>query len=164
MLGQRLTDAGYESGEPEEAEGLGLLDVRTTFSAYTKTTRQVRSRAADAPPILSRFGEVEGYEIHMGETENGGCIPAFGNDGAVSADGLVFGTYLHGLFANPQAVDGLLSYLAGKKGLPYTGAAGEGDPYDRLAALLEAHLDMEGIAALSREDGTASFKIQRHPQ
>jgi len=61
MLGQRRTDAGYESGEAEEADGLGLLDVRTTFSAYNKTTRQVRSRSADAPPILSRFGEVEGY-------------------------------------------------------------------------------------------------------
>jgi len=163
MLGQRLTDAGYESGEAEEADGLGLLDVRTTFSAYNKTTRQVRSRAADAPPILSRFGEVEGYEIHMGKTENRGCTPAFGNDGAVSADGLVFGTYLHGLFANPQATDGLLSYLAGKKGLPYTGAAGEGDPYDRLAALLETHLDMETIAALSRQDGTASFKTAGGP-
>jgi len=99
----------------------------------------------------------------MGKTENRGCTPAFGNDGAVSADGLVFGTYLHGLFANPQATDGLLSYLAGKKGLPYTGAAGEGDPYDRLAALLETHLDMETIAALSRQDGTASFKTAGGP-
>jgi len=157
MLGRRLVDAGYESGEPQEAEGLGLLDVRTTFSAYTKTTRRVRSRAADAQPILSRFGEVEGYEIHMGETENNGCTPAFGNDGAVSADGLVFGTYLHGLFSTPQAVDGLLSYLAEKKGVPYTGAANDGDPYDRLAALLEAHLDMERITALSREDDPASY-------
>lgn len=158
MLGQSLTDAGYESGEPEEVRGLGLLDVRTTFSAYKKTTRQVRSRAADAPPILSRIGEVEGYEIHMGETENRGCTPAFGSDGAVSADGLVFGTYLHGLFADPQAVDGLLSYLAEKKGVAYTGATGEGDPYDRLAALLEEHLDIEQIVALSLDGSTASFK------
>lgn len=157
MLGQRLVDVGYESGEPQEVEGLGLLNVRTTFSAYTKTTRRVRSRAADVTPILSRFGDVEGYEIHMGETENNGCTPAFGNDGAVSADGLVFGTYLHGLFSNPQSVDGLLSYLAEKKGVPYTGDASDGDPYEHLAALMETHLDMERIATLSRGDGSCQL-------
>jgi adenosylcobyric acid synthase len=149
MLGTHLADAGYESGEPAEAEGLGLLDLTTTFSAYRKTTRQFRTRAAPVPPILSRFGEVEGYEIHMGESRRGDCREAFDGDGAVSDDGLVFGTYLHGIFTRPAAAVALLSYLAERKGLDPAGLGAFRDPYDDLAALLEEHLDMERIVGLA---------------
>ncbi|WP_342678443.1 cobyric acid synthase [Methanofollis sp. UBA420] len=149
MLGTHLVDAGYESGEPAEAEGLGLLDVSTTFSAYRKTTRQVRTHAAPVPPILTRFGEVEGYEIHMGESRRGVCREAFDGDGAVSDDGLVFGTYLHGIFTRPPAAAALLSYLAGRKGLEIEEEDVFRDPYDDLAALLERHLDMEHIVGLA---------------
>ncbi len=149
MLGTDLVDAGYESGKPVEAEGLGLLDLATTFTAYRKTTRQVRTRAAPVPPILSRFGEVEGYEIHMGESLRGGCREAFDGDGAVSDDGLVFGTYLHGIFTRPAAAVALLSYLAERKGLDPAGMGAFRDPYDELAALLEEHLNMEAIVGLA---------------
>lgn len=149
MLGRRLVDLGYEGDGPAEAEGLGLLDVTTTFSAYTKTTRQVHHRAVDVPPFLSRMGEVSGYEIHMGTTERGADGPAFGDDGAVSEDGLVIGTYLHGLFSDPDAVDALLGSLADRRGIEYRPAEDDGDPYDRLASLFEAHLDMGLVTALA---------------
>lgn len=149
MLGTHLVDAGYESGEPAEAEGLGLLDLTTTFSAYRKTTRQVRTRAAPVPPVLSRFGEVEGYEIHMGQSRRGDCREAFDGDGGVSDDGLVFGTYLHGIFTRPATAAALLSYLAERKGVEADGMDTFRDPYDDLAALLEEHLDMETIVGLA---------------
>lgn len=149
MLGTHLVDAGYESGKSTEAEGLGLLDLSTTFSAYRKMTRQVRSRAASIPPILSRIGDVEGYEIHMGESRLGSCRAAFDGDGAVSDDGLVFGTYLHGIFTHPSAAAGLLSYLATKKGLDLRDEDIVQNPYDELAKLLERHLDMEKIVELA---------------
>jgi adenosylcobyric acid synthase len=148
MLGKTLIDAGYES-VAGTYDGLGLLDCITRFSSYEKNTLQVRRTASLIPPILSAMGEVCGYEIHMGITESGRNREALAGDGRVSDDGLVFGTYLHGLFLNPSAVNALLSYLYAKKGLPFTPVpAGESDPYDLLADLFEEHVDMDAIVTL----------------
>ena len=148
MLGKTLVDSGFESGAGT-CEGLGLLDCITRFASYEKNTFQVRRTARFIPPILSAMGEVTGYEIHMGITEAGRNREALEGDGRVSDDGLVFGTYLHGLFLNPSAANALLSYLYAGKGLPFTPvSACEPDPYDMLADLFEEHVDMDAIAAL----------------
>jgi len=148
MLGKSLVDSGFESGAGTY-KGLGLLDCVTRFASYEKNTLQVKRRACPIPPILSAMGEVTGYEIHMGITESGMNREALEGDGRVSDDGLVFGTYLHGLFLNPSAANALLSYLFEKKGLPFTPIpAEETDPYDVLANLFEEHVDMDAIAAL----------------
>jgi adenosylcobyric acid synthase len=150
MLGRRVEDDGIED-RVGTLPGLDLLPVETRFAAYEKTTRQSEREARPVGPILSRMESVSGYEIHMGETvRDQGVEPAFGDDGAVSGDGLVIGTYLHGLFQNPSAVDGLLSYLHERRGLPYEPFADE-DPYRRLAALLEEHVDLERLLALALE-------------
>jgi len=148
MLGKTLFDSGYES-DAGTYVGLGLLDCVTRFASYEKNTFQVRRTACLIPPILSAMGEISGYEIHMGITESGRDREALEGDGRVSDDGLVFGTYLHGLFLNPSAVNALLSYLSAKKGLLFTPiSAGESDPYDVLADLFEEHVDMDAIVAL----------------
>jgi adenosylcobyric acid synthase len=148
MLGKTLVDAGYES-DAGTYDGLGLLDCVTRFASYEKNTFQVRRNACQVPPLLSAMGEVSGYEIHMGVTESVRNREAFKGDGRVSDDGLVFGTYLHGLFLNPSAVNALLSYLFARRGLPFTPIqAGESDPYDVLADLYEEHVDMDAIVAL----------------
>jgi adenosylcobyric acid synthase len=148
MLGKTLIDAGYES-DAGTYDGLGLLDCVTRFASYEKHTLQVRRTACQVPPILSAMGEVSGYEIHMGITESGRNREALEGDGRVSDDGLVFGTYLHGLFLNPSAVNALLSYLFARRGLPFTPIqAGESDPYDVLADLYEEHVDMDAIVAV----------------
>jgi len=148
MLGSRIVDAGTESGTPGEHPGFGLLDVTTTFSGYHKTTVQVRRRATGPGPILSRMGEVAGYEIHMGETERGSTLEAFAGEGAVTPDGLVFGTYMHGLFQNPGAVNALLTYLSERRGVPFEPATAGGDAaYDALARHFEEHVDMDAIVA-----------------
>jgi adenosylcobyric acid synthase len=152
MLGSEVIDEGIED-RVGALPGLGLLPVTTRFRAYEKTTRQSERDARLVGPILSRMGSVAGYEIHMGETERGpGTGPAFGDDGAVSGDGLVIGTYLHGLFQNPSAVDGLLSYLHELRGIAYEPVADD-DPYARLAALAADHLDVERLLALALGDG-----------
>ncbi|MEN6610071.1 MAG: cobyric acid synthase [Methanoregulaceae archaeon] len=150
MLGAQVIDEGFESDAGEGAyPALGLLAGTTHFSSYEKVTKQVVRQAKPVPPILSGIGEVTGYEIHMGETDRGLDPEAFGGDGAVSRDGLVFGTYLHGLFQNESAVHALLRYLAGKNGGVFTpgcaAGAGEQDPYDTLADLYEQHVDMNAI-------------------
>jgi adenosylcobyric acid synthase len=148
MLGKTLVDAGYES-DAGTYDGLGLLDCVTRFASYEKHTLQVRRTACQVPPILSAMGEVSGYEIHMGVTESGRHREALEGDGRVSDDGLVFGTYLHGLFLNPSAANALLSYLFARRGLPFTPvSADESDPYDVLADLYEEHVDMDAIVTL----------------
>jgi adenosylcobyric acid synthase len=148
MLGKTIIDAGFES-DAGTYKGLGLLDCVTRFASYEKHTVQVTRKARLVPPLLSAMGVVSGYEIHMGVTESERDQEALEGDGRVSDDGLVFGTYLHGLFLNPAAVNALLSYLFAKKGLPYTPVpAGKEDPYDALADLYEENVDMDAIVAL----------------
>jgi adenosylcobyric acid synthase len=148
MLGKTLIDAGFESGAGTY-DGLGLLDCITRFTSYEKNTVQVTRKACQIPPLLSAMGEVSGYEIHMGVTESDRDREALEGDGRVSDDGLVFGTYLHGLFLNPAAANALLSYLFAKKSLPYTPIPiGQSDPFDALADLYEEHVDMDAIEAL----------------
>ena len=149
MLGSEIIDSGVESGAGTYP-GLGLLACTTRFGLYEKNTRQVVRRACKIPPILAAMGEVSGYEIHMGETERRGAGPAFEGDGAVSPDGLVFGTYMHGLFATPRAVNALLAYLAAKKGLGFTPVPEDiADPYDELAAIFEKHVRVDELIRIS---------------
>ena len=149
MLGRRIIDSGIESGSPAEYEGFGLLDVVTTFTGYHKMRVQVRRRASGPGPILSRMGEVTGYELHTGETGRGALPEAFTGEGAATPDGLVFGTYMHGLFQNPGAANALLAYLSERRGVPFepVTAAGGDAAYDDLARHFEEHVDMDTIMA-----------------
>ncbi|MDD1676426.1 MAG: cobyric acid synthase, partial [Methanomicrobiales archaeon] len=153
MLGKMIIDSGVES-EAGEYPGIGLLDIITRFGDYGKTTVRRRRRACPVPPILSSMGEVEGYEIHMGSSERLSDREAFAGDGAVSADGLVFGTYLHGLFENPGAVEALMHFLATRKGIPQAADpnARSSDPFDDLADLFESHVDMDFIVSFFTDE------------
>ncbi|MEQ8480448.1 MAG: cobyric acid synthase [Hoeflea sp.] len=98
MLGRTVSDPeGIEGGE-RVAAGLGLLDIETVM-APEKTVRKIVARSApDDLPL-------EGYEIHLGVTAGPDCARPVTvldgrPDGATSADGRVFGTYLHGLFGS----------------------------------------------------------------
>jgi adenosylcobyric acid synthase len=152
MLGRELHDSGVESSEGVYP-GLGLLNGVTRFISYEKNTTQVQHHANPVPPILSGIGKVNGYEIHMGITDRGDDQEAFDNEGAVSADGLVIGTYMHGLLTSPQVVDALLSYLFEKKGEPYVRLKETTlpDPYDQLALHFEEHVDMKKVIRIFTE-------------
>jgi len=152
MLGERIYDNAIESDEEGVYEGIGLLPVETRFSEYRKTTIQVVRRAEPIGPILSGIGEVKGYEIHMGETVRTGGNEAFSGEGAATDDGMVFGTYLHGLFQNRSAAVALLRYLHERRGLTYSEEVCI-DPYEQLARHFETHLDMEAIIALNDREG-----------
>ncbi|HON81161.1 MAG TPA: cobyric acid synthase [Methanoregulaceae archaeon] len=149
MLGLEVIDDGVES-QLGRYEGLGLLRTVTRFSKYEKTTEQVTRTASAIGPILAAIGTVKGYVIHMGETERIGDEEAFCGEGAVSGDGLVIGTYLHGLFTNPSARNALLSWMYAQKGLEYIpmDEVARHDPYEQLAAEFERHLQLDPILAL----------------
>ena len=144
IMGRTIFDDGFEGTVSIEYEGLGLLDIKTEFLTDKKITVQKTRTALPIGPILSRMGTVHGYEIHTGISAVSG-ESAFADEGAVAEGGLVFGTYLHGLFNNASAVDALVSYLAEVRGLPYEPVAEKGDPYDNLARHLEGCLDVEKL-------------------
>jgi adenosylcobyric acid synthase len=159
MLGKQLLDPhGVESGIAEAA-GLGLLDVVTTMLKQKQTHQVEAQLLAAGQGIAPGCGaDITGYEIHMGETllgcgadsfatviKRSGSVVAIG-DGAVSQDGRVFGTYLHGIFDNPGFRTAFLNRIRRDKGMPEQAEAAQvSDPFDLLATHLEQHLDLERI-------------------
>ncbi len=149
MMGERLRDPdGVERGG--ELAGMGLLPCETIFS-QRKTRTRIRARvlAEELDGI-----EVEGYEIHMGQTmHTGGTSFARLADGR--KDGCVceraLGTYLHGLFDEGGMVDALAAWLLGLKGLAATDAQTldhrqyQDQQIDLLADEVRAALDMKAI-------------------
>ena len=184
MLGRTLGDPLGLEGAPGDMAGLGLLDVGTVLAQY-KHLRNVRGRLANLSAhdgsesvheqtrgardaqTAERAAALAGYEIHMGVTTGPGLsrpaawLEAEGDpaatraDGAVSVDGQILGTYVHGLFDTPAALCALLAWA----GLEAEGAGGavqvdlaarrEAD-LDRLADALEAHLDLAALFAPHR--------------
>ena len=142
MLGRSIADPDGIEGPPGEAAGLGLLDV-TTVLAGEKRLRQVEGMLADTGAPFA------GYEMHMGHTEGPDTARPFARiggraDGAVSPDGRVAGTYVHGLFGHDAARAALL----GTRGdLAYE--AGVEAALDALAAHLEAHVEIDRLLALA---------------
>jgi adenosylcobyric acid synthase len=146
MLGRAIHDPeGVESDQPT-APGLGLFDLETTFAREKRTARASGRVVAAIGPLAGAAGAtVAGYEIHSGRTA-GAAEPLLeldGHaDGAVSHDGLVMGTYLHGLLENESARRALIGWLRQRRGLPERSWTEEPDPYDRWADVLEASLDV----------------------
>ena len=100
MLGAGIKDAEGVDGRAGQAPGLGLLDVHTEMTG-AKAVRQVAGRC------VSTGLPVSGYEIHVGKTTGEDCgRPMFDlggrADGARSADGLIEGTYVHGVFTEDE--------------------------------------------------------------
>lgn len=146
MLGKEIIDSGIED-TAGIVPGLGLLDAVTRFDLYEKRTVQVRKKVTGGGPILGKIlgQEVTGYEIHMGVTSPKGEA-AFEEDGAVAGNGLVIGTYLHGIFENENFRSAFLDYLYSRKNLAMDpGSAVKGEGFDELARAVEANLDMRAV-------------------
>src|SRR5260370_901265 len=98
--GRSVRDPQGVGGPVAAGEGLGLLDVETILTA-DKRLEPVRGTTSDGIPF-------SGYEMHMGLTEGPDRARPFArlfngsSEGAVSADGRVSGTYIHGLFADDR--------------------------------------------------------------
>jgi len=156
MLGATLRDPHGVESERVEAEGLGLLAIDSTLQA-DKQTHQVRYRALAAATAAGLHGEGAGYEIHMGTTRRhpgGEALLALTRndgtlveDGARSADGRIWGCYVHGLFDDPALRSSLLNTLRQQRGLaslPVQQQSLERE-LERLADHLEAHLNLDRL-------------------
>ncbi|HMK83375.1 MAG TPA: hypothetical protein VK503_06625, partial [Candidatus Bathyarchaeia archaeon] len=111
-------------------DALGLLQIDSKFTRYKKTTRLITAEVTGKGPMLGQATgrRITAYEIHMGDTKVSEddrpfkVIPKNKGieshpEGAVSGDGIVFGSYLHGLFDNESITHAIHKYLAGKKGV-----------------------------------------------
>lgn len=147
MLGTRIDDPLGLEGAAGSSAGLGLLEF-TTQLHVEKQLRNVTGR------LSLEQAAVSGYEIHAGVTVGAALErPAVQlsdgrRDGAISADGQILGTYLHGLFEAPQSSVALLRWagLADVQSVDYH-ALREAD-IERLADLVERHLDTARLREL----------------
>jgi adenosylcobyric acid synthase len=150
VLGRRVVD-DIESGRGE-VDGLGWLDVETVFGAE-KVTRQRRGHAMGQ--------RVTGYEIHHGRTTRGptaagwvhlddvhGCE----DEGAVDPEARAVGTSLHGLFEEDGFRATFLTEIGRRRDKTFVPAgvsfaAAREAQFDRLADLIEAHVDLDAVLA-----------------
>ena len=146
MLGREVDDPYGVEGAPGSVHGFGWFDYTTTLTRE-KTLKNVSGRLA----LCGLTADVAGYEIHMGETHGPALeAPALRldeehgqrADGAVSVDGQLLATYVHGLFDTPVACAALLAWagLARVDAIDYP-ALREAS-LDRLADTLAEHLDL----------------------
>jgi adenosylcobyric acid synthase len=144
MLGRSLHDPLGLEGAPGMADGFAWLDMETTL-ASEKQLLQVEGVLHDSQAPVS------GYEIHMG-VSSGPALQrpavqlAERTDGAISADGQILGTYLHGLFDHPAACDALLAWAGLAAPLTPDYRALREQHIDRLADAVEQHLNFELLA------------------
>jgi adenosylcobyric acid synthase len=146
MLGRTIADPEGIEGPAGADAGLGLLEVDTVMTADKRLTTV---RATHAATGL----QFDAYEIHIGRTEGPARARPFAHlddapEGAVSADGRVQGSYLHGMFRDDAF---RAAFLAGF-GVASQGGyeAGVEAALDALAVHLEAHLDVDGLFAAAR--------------
>lgn len=157
MLGQAIHDPEGIEGQPGSSNGLGYLRLETELKPQKTLTRVSGTLSL----IENKTVAMSGYEIHAGITQVDEkqpiLIQAFSTqahsteahstpkmpDGAVSQDGMIFGTYCHGIFDSPQAFEHILEW-AGASQLQNIGSRDQqqNQSLDRLADAIEQYLDL----------------------
>lgn len=163
MLGHGITDRSCVESDSISTDGLGLLPVETLFES-TKVTRQRRGTCMGQP--------VTGYEIHHGKItgSSAGWVQFDDNysverEGCVTPDGAVLGTMMHGLFESDGFRAVFLTEIGRRRGKCFVPAGvsfrGEREAqFNRLADLLETHLDLDAIDRLIASAPFPDLKVK----
>lgn len=152
MLGRFVHDRQGIEGEPGSSDGLGWLALETTLEAR-KQLRRVEGK------LVLGGARVSGYEIHCGVSRgqalarpscllDGGAV-----DGALSDDGQILGTYVHGLFDEPEALAAVLAWAGLDGAAPLDMHALREASIERLADAVETHLDTAALRHLLLDGG-----------
>ena len=150
MLGNWISDPIGVESVAGESQGLGLLDIQTVLQS-NKDLKRVNGTFE----IDGSVGELTGYEIHCGQTSGVGLENPFCyltdqsgqtySDGCLSEDGLVLGTYLHGLFDTAEVTQAILLWATGKQTSADDWSKIRERELERLADVFEAELDIEHV-------------------
>ncbi|MES0490226.1 MAG: cobyric acid synthase [Leptospirales bacterium] len=144
MLGIYIADPTGVEGEPGTTPGFSFLQVQTVLENEKRLLKTAGSFCLDG-------AAVSGYEIHSGITKGPALQnPAFNlgerDDGAISSDNQILGTYLHGVFETPAALNSLLKW-AGLDNIDeetdYHTLREQG--IDQIADAMEKHLDLKTL-------------------
>jgi len=146
MLGSSINDPEGIEGKPGSERGLGLLDFVTELKPE-KILRRVTGKLTFAD------AEINGYEIHCGISTGAALnrpatqLPS-GADGALSVDGQILGTYVHGIFDHPDAQQALLAWAGVKDAKAVDHFNTRETAIDRLANCIESHCDARWLETL----------------
>ncbi|GLS82100.1 cobyric acid synthase [Paraferrimonas haliotis] len=150
MLGQRIADPLGIEGQAGESDGLGYLNLDSELKPH-KRLKKVSGHLQ----LNGIKTEVEGYEIHAGISRVSehqpfvieGCAA-----GALSDDGQVLASYVHGLFDQPKTLQALLAWAGADTDLQPSSAEQQQAELERLARAFEANLDMDALLAIMAAD------------
>jgi len=148
MLGRRIADPEGIEGPPDEAPGLGLLEVETVLAAEKILAEAEGVEVASGAPV-------RGYEMHVGRTTGAATARPMlrlggRDDGAVSPDGRIAGCHLHGLFAGDAFRRAFLARLGGVGDAALDYERRIEATLDALADHLEASLDVPRLLEIAR--------------
>ena len=167
MLGREIRDPHHTESQYDRVKGMGFLEMATEFSTE-KLTSQVEANCHSWSFLgadISAAG-LKGYEIHMGETSFVGTDDFHPltitrragkacqvQEGTGRRDGLVFGTYIHGIFDHDGFRRMVINALRRKKGLkPLANTrnvyAEKQRSYDKLADIVRRSLDMDKLRSI----------------
>ncbi len=148
MLGKMVHDPDGVEGTQGSAEGLALLDIETSLTS-DKALANVSALHVPSGKKLT------GYEIHLGNSEGPDCARPFAKisdryDGATSANGLVEGTYLHGIFSSDGFRDAYLAQLGATATQSHAHDAMVDATLDALGAHMESHCDLDQLFEIAK--------------
>ncbi|MFD0929058.1 cobyric acid synthase [Methylophilus glucosoxydans] len=150
MLGQQLHDPLGLEGEIGSSAGLGWLEMETTLEAH-KQLKQVSGQLAFAN------AQLQGYEIHMGVSTGRALarpvhLVSGQAEGALSEDGQVAGSYIHGLFDHPQACAAWLQWAGLSEQVAYDYTQLREQSLEKLADSVQQHFNWSALAAYLPQD------------
>ncbi len=154
MMGNRIEDPRHIESPYDSIDGIGLISMKTVLTDKKMLTRVKAVSQLDG----INGGVIEGYEIHMGKSyierelppvfkiiEKNGVKTTF-YDGVQIGGGMIWGTYIHGIFEN----DSFRAAILGKFGLKtnFKYKAYVETQFDMLADAVEENIDVQNIFKL----------------
>ena len=146
MFGKYIDDPEGIEGPPQQTPGLKLLDFTTTLKTHKQLLRS-------SGTLMLGNAAISGYQIHAGESQG----PALQrplmvldgkNEGVISEDNQIIGSYLHGLFEQPAACQALLQWAGLTHAEPINYLALREAGIERIADSVEAHIDIKNLMKL----------------
>jgi adenosylcobyric acid synthase len=151
MLGDSIDDPEGIEGSAGKSQGLKLLAIDTVLKKE-KQLRQVSGylNIETTSALIPEKPVVTGYEIHAGISKGAALCSPFAsiteqNEGVLSEDKQIIGTYLHGVFDHSEACSALLSWAGLENSQPFDYAQHQEQEINRLADCIEQHLALEKI-------------------
>lgn len=146
MLGTSIADPEGIEGPVGTDNGLGLLDVETIMTGDKRLTEINATHVPSKTPFT-------GYEIHIGRTTGPDTARPFAHvdrhkDGAISADGRVSGSYLHGMFRDDAFRAAWLAQFGVAQTVSYSATVDK--TLDAFAAHLESVVDIDGLLRVAQ--------------